>query len=79
MMTNCKVTIESLYPYLDRELSAQEIESIREHLNRCPPCARHFEFEAGILRFVSSACRSVEAPPDLRAKILSAYSKSLNS
>lgn len=79
MMTKCKTTIERLYPYLDRELSTQEIEEIREHLDACPPCARHFQFEAGVLRFVGAACRSVEAPAELRAKILSAYSKSLKS
>ncbi|CAN5479829.1 hypothetical protein BH23CHL2_BH23CHL2_15620 [soil metagenome] len=79
MMTNCKMVIERLYPYLDRELSATEVEEIHEHLRRCPPCAKYFDFEAGMLRIVGDACRSVEAPPDLRAKIFSAYSKSLES
>lgn len=78
-MTNCRMVIERLYPYLDRELSEAEVKEIHEHLSRCPPCAKHFDFEAGMLRIVGDACRSVAAPPDLRARIFSAYSKSLES
>lgn len=73
-MINCKTTVERLYPYLDRELSAQEIEEVREHLALCPPCAKYFNFESGMLRMVSDACRSVEAPEGLKAKILSTRS-----
>lgn len=73
-MINCKTTVERLYPYLDRELSAEEIEEVREHLALCPPCAKYFDFESGMLRLVSNACRSVEAPVSLREKIVSARS-----
>ncbi len=73
-MLNCKKTVEQLYPYLDRELTAQELEDVRAHLDHCPPCAKYFAYESGMLRFVSDACRSVEAPASLRAKILSARS-----
>lgn len=79
MMTNCRMTIERLYPYLDRELSEQEIEEVADHLRRCPPCARHFAFEAGMLSFVSDACKSVKAPPDLVARILSRRTASIES
>ena len=74
-MINCKTTVERLYPYLDRELSELELVEVREHLALCPPCAKHFEFESGMLRIVGDACRSVEAPDGLKAKILSARSE----
>jgi len=70
-MLNCTKTIERLYPFIDRELSEQELEEIREHLEMCPPCAKHFAFESGVLRFINDVCRSVEAPAALRAKVLS--------
>ncbi len=74
-MLNCKKTIELLYPYLDRELSAQELEEIQEHLDMCPPCARHFALESGMLRIVSKACKSVQAPAALRARVMSTCMK----
>lgn len=70
-MLNCKKTIERLYPYLDRELSEQELVEVREHLDLCPPCAKHFAFESGVLRVVSDACKAIQAPAALRARIMS--------
>ncbi len=69
-MINCRMTIERLYPFLDRELSEQEILDVQEHLNRCPPCAKHFEYEQGVLRFVGTAGRTVCAPSELLDRIL---------
>ena len=77
-MLDCKKTAERLYPYLDRELSDEELDEVRAHLEHCPPCAKFFEYESGVLRFVSDACRSVEAPASLRAKILSVRSSTGN-
>ncbi len=71
-MINCRMTIERLYPFLDRELTEQEVLEVNEHLERCPPCAKHFEYEAGVLRFIGDAARTVHAPRDLRAKIVAA-------
>lgn len=68
-MRDCQTIAEHLYPYLDRELAEDELEAIREHLDTCPPCARYFHFEEGILRFVGDACRKESAPESLRLKI----------
>lgn len=68
-MHDCRTIAERLYPYLDRELSASELDEIRRHLDHCPPCARYFNFEEGILRFVGDACRQEAAPESLRSKI----------
>jgi len=69
-MINCRNCIERLYPYLDRELSKAELAEVQEHLNRCPPCAKHFEYEAGVLRFIGDCGRSVRAPEGLLQKII---------
>lgn len=78
-MHNCTNTIKRLYPYIDRELSEQEITQIREHLAMCPPCAKHFSFESGMLRFIGAACRSVAAPAELRARVLSTCTYATNT
>lgn len=64
-MINCTECVEKLYGYLDRQLSAAEIAEVREHLDRCPPCADHFRFEAGILTRIHQVCHQVEVPPAL--------------
>lgn len=74
-MIDCKKTIELLYPYLDRELSPEELKEVHDHLEMCPPCAKHFEFESGMLHRISDACRSVETPSGLREKIVAACSQ----
>jgi mycothiol system anti-sigma-R factor len=71
-MINCKTTIERLYPFLDRELTEDEHTEVQEHLSLCPPCARHFQFEAGVLRFVSASCRNVKTPESLLQRIAAA-------
>ena len=78
-MINCKTTVDRLYKYLDRELTEREVEEVQEHLDYCPPCAKYFAFEAGVLRFIGDACRSVSAPENLRGKVLAARRQSRDS
>ncbi|MFW6074063.1 MAG: mycothiol system anti-sigma-R factor [Chloroflexota bacterium] len=68
-MIDCRTAVEHLYRYLDRDLSEAEMHDIQAHLDQCPPCAKFFRFEAGVLRLVGDACRSTTAPPELRARI----------
>ena len=71
-MINCRTTIERLYPFLDRELTADEHQEVQEHLAACPPCARHFQFEAGVLRLVSASCKNVRTPESLLQRVAAA-------
>jgi len=68
-MINCTECVEKLYPYLDRQLSDEEIVEVQRHLERCPPCADHFRFEQGILTRIHQVCREVEVPPDLVERV----------
>lgn len=69
MTIDCKAAIENLYRYIDRELDEHEYEEVQRHLDACPPCARFFRFEAGLLTTVGKACRKEKAPPSLVDKI----------
>ena len=67
---NCGDVAKRLDQYVDRELSAVEIEQVRWHLEACPPCLNAFRLEASMRRLVRRAC-SESAPASLRARILS--------
>ena len=66
----CEEAFRRLDDYLDRELSAREMELVREHLEICAGCAREFEFEASVLRGVRGKLRQLDVPADLQARIL---------
>jgi mycothiol system anti-sigma-R factor len=68
-MVNCKEAIHNLYQYLDRELSPEELQVVKVHLDRCPPCRELFEFEANVLTLVGSRCRETVAPPELLDRV----------
>ena len=67
---NCRECTEHLYEYLDRELTSDVEQEIRQHLADCPPCGEHFDFEKLFLDFLRARCRAHGAPPELKRKIL---------
>ncbi len=67
---NCREAVEHLYEYLDQELTPENERKVREHLQACPPCGQHFNFEQAFLRFVEARCRARGAPPELKRRIL---------
>ncbi len=43
---NCKDCSEKLDRYVDRELNGTEVLELQLHLDGCPDCADHYEFQA---------------------------------
>ena len=68
-MINCKNCKQALHPYIDRELSDEDIVQVRDHLDDCPGCLHLYEFEASLRRLVRVRCREQLAPEALRARI----------
>lgn len=68
-MGTCKQTIEHLYGFIDRELSATERAEVQAHLERCPPCREHFRFEENILSLIGQRCRETSAPAELKDRV----------
>ena len=66
----CRECVDHLYEYLDRELTPELEREIRAHLDGCPPCGEHYDFESLFLKFVRVRCRAQGAPPALRRRIL---------
>jgi mycothiol system anti-sigma-R factor len=63
---NCK---QALYPYIDRELSDDDIVQVQQHLESCRGCLHLYEFEASLRRLVRVRCLEQTAPNGLRARI----------
>jgi len=68
--TRCAETVKLLGEFLDRELTACEVETVQGHLDRCPPCLNVYRFEERLKRLVKVHCVSDCAPSDLRAQIM---------
>jgi len=68
----CEEAFRRLDDYLDRELSAEEMTLVREHLEICAGCAREFTFEDSLLRCVKDKLRQIDLPPSLQSRVLGA-------
>jgi anti-sigma factor (TIGR02949 family) len=66
---NCSGCEERIQPYVDRELTADEVSRVEEHLATCSHCRRCYELEAALHRVVRRLL--VEPiPPQLKAKLV---------
>jgi anti-sigma factor (TIGR02949 family) len=61
----CEEMLRRLDDYLDRELTADEIRRVEEHLEDCEACIREFGFEANVITAVREKLRDVEVPQTL--------------
>ena len=68
-MITCKNCKQALQPFIDRELSDDDIVQVREHLDACSTCLHLYDFEASLRRLVRVRCREQIAPDDLRTRI----------
>ena len=70
---NCNETMERLHSYVDRELNTFEMTEVQKHLDDCPPCEKHFAFEADVKRLVHNKGCPETAPQALLEKILGSF------
>jgi anti-sigma factor (TIGR02949 family) len=66
---DCRETFRRFDEYLDRELTAGEMEAVREHLQDCLRCARELEFEKTWIRRTKDKLRRIDVPEDLRKRL----------
>jgi len=65
----CMEAIRRLDDFVDRELSADEIRLVEEHLETCARCTREIRFEERVIRDVRSKLRRIAVPPELEAGV----------
>jgi anti-sigma factor (TIGR02949 family) len=74
----CEQVFLRLDDYLDRELSAEEMRLVHEHLETCAVCAGEYRFEAGVISGLREKLRRIDVPISLRAKISALLAGELN-
>ena len=68
-MINCQDCNRALNPYLDRELSDEDIVQVRQHLEACGGCLHVYQFHESLRRLVRVRCQEQVAPESLRTRI----------
>jgi mycothiol system anti-sigma-R factor len=67
---DCVETTARLHLYIDRELNAEEIEIVQQHLANCPHCECRFHFDMRIKRLLHERCTIEHAPAHLREAVM---------
>ena len=68
-MINCRDCVKALNPFLDRELSDDDVEQVKQHLDACGGCLHMYQFEDSLRRLVRVRCQEQGAPEGLRQRI----------
>jgi mycothiol system anti-sigma-R factor len=66
---NCRDCLRKLDPYLDRELTDEELEHVKQHLADCPPCEDRYLLQVHLKRLVKVCCDQGSAPEHLRSRL----------
>jgi mycothiol system anti-sigma-R factor len=66
---NCRDCAKALNPFIDRELSDDDVVQVRSHLEACGGCLHLYQFEESLRRLVRVRCREQSAPASLRERI----------
>jgi len=66
---NCGDCAKALNPFLDRELSDEDVIQVRSHLEACGGCLHLYQFEESLRRLVRVKCQEQGAPATLRERI----------
>jgi mycothiol system anti-sigma-R factor len=69
----CEEAYKEIYEYLDRELSEAELSIVRKHLEDCPPCAHHFQFEGTVVRYIREQGARETCPAAVAKAILTGF------
>jgi mycothiol system anti-sigma-R factor len=70
----CQEALDTLYHFLDGELTAERRVAIRHHLDSCSPCLEAFDFEAELKVVIARRCRD-QVPDHLRARVAEALNE----
>ena len=64
----CSDCESKLDRYVDRELNNTEALQVQLHLEGCPDCMDHYDFESKVKRLVKHSCEC-DTPPAFREKL----------
>jgi mycothiol system anti-sigma-R factor len=74
----CQEALDTLYHFLDGELTYLRRQQIQDHLDRCSSCLEAFDFEAELKIVVAKRCKE-SVPDELRTRIAAALVEASNT
>jgi mycothiol system anti-sigma-R factor len=66
--SECQEALDTLYHFLDGELTEERRHLIQHHLDECSPCLEAFDFEAELKVVIARRCKE-SVPEALRRRI----------
>ena len=72
--SDCQQAMQTLYHFLDGELTEDRRKVIQRHLEECGPCLEAFDFEAELKVVIARKCHD-EVPDHLRLRVLRALTE----
>ena len=70
---SCREVYGSVFPYLDRALSAEEHAAVERHIAACPGCEEHFAFDGAVLRFTRQRVPRPLIQSELQERLLAPF------
>jgi mycothiol system anti-sigma-R factor len=67
---DCVEAVARLHLYIDRELSAEEVIIVQQHLGTCSNCEGRFHFNMHLKRLIHERCTIEQAPEQLRDAVM---------
>ena len=71
----CEHAFRHLDDYLDHELTPQEMQEIKAHLEICTMCAKEFQFQAQVITELRERVQRLALSPTLHGKVTTALRK----
>ena len=68
--TDCREVLRRVFEFLDGEMTEQDVERIRQHLDECSPCLTEYGLDVALKALVRRSCACEQAPEELRERIL---------
>lgn len=68
--SDCSEVLHRVYEYLDGEMTADDTQKIKHHLDECGPCLREYDLDQALKALVKRSCACEEAPVELRTQIM---------
>ena len=66
----CAAVIAEVWTLLDGECTPQTRDKLRQHLEACPGCLRHYGLEERIKNLIATKCSGEKVPEALRQRLL---------
>lgn len=67
---DCATVIADVWSLLDGECTPETRDKLRQHLELCPGCLRHYGVEERIKMLIATKCGGEKAPEGLRQRLM---------